>query len=389
MSMWERIGVMLHKEFYQVWREPRMRLLLFLPPLIQLVVFGYAVTLDVDMARIGWFDMDRTPESRALRARFEGSGRFRVTAIAESEDDVQRLLDRSEVHAVVGVLPHFARDLAERRTAQVQVLLDGTNSNTASLVSAYAAQVIDDYARDVSPAQPKNDQTINLMIRGPGIAPRRALGQVASGTRVWFNPDLRSRNYFVPGVAANILLMVTLMLTAQAIIREKEIGTMEQLMVTPLRPIELMLGKTIPFAIVGMVNMVMVTVAALVIFHIPFRGNFLLLMFCALLFLMTALGAGLYLSTISHTQQQANMGSFFFTTPAFMLSGFVFPIRNMPVSVQYLTLANPLRYFMAIVRGVFIKGVGVTVLWPQMLVLTAYGVIVLTLSAVRFHKTLD
>ena len=387
--MWERIGVMLHKEFYQVWREPRMRLLLFLPPLIQLVVFGYAVTLDVDMARIGWMDMDHTPESRALRARFEGSGRFKVTAIAQNEADVQRLLDRSEVHAVVAVLPHFARDLAQRRTAQVQVLLDGTNSNTASLVSAYAAQVIDDYARDVSPVQPKNDQTINLMIRGPGMPPHRALGQVASGTRVWFNPDLRSRNYFVPGVAANILLMVTLMLTAQAIIREKEIGTMEQLMVTPLRPIELMLCKTIPFALVGMVNMVIVTVAALVIFRIPFRGNFLLLMFCAMLFLMTALGAGLFLSTISHTQQQANMGSFFFTTPAFMLSGFVFPIRNMPLFVQYLTFLNPLRYFMTIVRGVFIKGVGVTVLWPQMLVLTAYGVIVLTLSAVRFHKTLD
>ena len=240
--MWERIGVMLRKEFFQVWREPRMRFLLFLPPLIQLVVFGYAVTLDVDHARIGWMDMDHTPESRALRARFEGSGRFDVTAIAENEQDVQRLLDRSEVHAVVAVLPGFARDLAQRRTAQVQVLLDGTNSNTASLVSAYAGQVINEFAADVSPAQRKNQQTINLMIRGPGMPVRRALGQVSSGTRVWFNPDLRSRNYFVPGVAANILLMVTLMLTAQAIIREKEIGTMEQLMVTPLRPIELMLG---------------------------------------------------------------------------------------------------------------------------------------------------
>ena len=379
--MWERIGVMLRKEFFQVWREPRMRMLLFLPPLIQLVVFGYAVTLDVDNARIGWMDMDHTPESRALEARFQGSGRFQVTAIAESEQDVQRLLDRSEVHAVVRVLPGFARDLAQRRTAQVQVLLDGTNSNTASLVSAYAGQVINDFATDVSPAQRKNQQTINLVIRGPGLA--------ASDTRVWFNPDLRSRNYFVPGVAANILLMVTLMLTAQAIIREKEIGTMEQLMVTPLRPIELMLGKTIPFAIVGMVNMVIVTLAAMLIFHIPFRGNFLLLMFCAALFLMTALGAGLFLSTISRTQQQANMGSFFFTTPAFMLSGFTFPIRNMPVAVQYLTYLNPLRYFMEIVRGVFIKGVGVTVLWPQMLVLTVFGATVLTLSALRFHKTLD
>jgi ABC-2 type transport system permease protein len=387
--MWERIGVMLHKEFFQVWREPRMRMLLFLPPLIQLIVFGYAVTLDVDNARIGWIDMDRTPESRALRARFEGSGRFQVTAIANNEQDVQNLLDRSKVHAVVGVLPGFARDLAQRRTAQVQVLLDGTNSNTASLVSAYAGQVIDDFAADVSPAQAKNRQSINLMIRGPGQPVGQRLAQVASGTRVWFNPDLRSRNYFVPGVAANILLMVTLMLTAQAIIREKEIGTMEQLMVTPLRPIELMLGKTIPFAIVGMINMVIVTLAAIMIFRIPFRGNFLLLLFCAALFLMTALGAGLFLSTISRTQQQANMGSFFFTTPAFMLSGFTFPIRNMPPVVQYLTYLNPLRYFMEIVRGVFIKGVGVAVLWPQMLVLTFFGVTVLTLSAVRFHKTLD
>ena len=387
--MWERIGVMLRKEFFQVWREPRMRFLLFLPPLIQLVVFGYAVTLDVDHARIGWRDMDHTPESRALRARFEGSGRFDVTAIAENEQDVQRLIDRSEVHAVVAVLPGFASDLAQRRTAQVQVLLDGTNSNTASLVSAYAGQVINEFAADVSPAQRKNQQTINLMIRGPGMPMRPALGQVTSGTRVWFNPDLRSRNYFVPGVVANIIMMVTLMLTALAIVREKEIGTMEQLMVTPLRPIELMLGKTIPFAVVGMVNMVMVTVAAILIFRIPFRGNFLLLMFCAALFLMTALGAGLFLSTISRTQQQANMGSFFFTTPSFMLSGFTFPIRNMPVAVQYLTYLNPLRYFMEIVRGVFIKGVGVTVLWPQMLVLTVFGATVLTLSAVRFHKTLD
>ena len=277
--MWERIGVMLRKEFYQVWREPRMRMLLFLPPLLQLIVFGYAVTLDVDNARIAWMDMDRTPESRALRARFEGSGRFQVTAIARNEQDVQRLLDRSEVHAVVGVLPGFARDLAQRRTAQVQVLLDGTNSNTASLVSAYAGQVIEDFSADVSPAQAKNRQTINLMIRGPGQPIGRPAAQVASGTRVWFNPDLRSRNYFVPGVAANILLMVTLMLTSQAIIREKEIGTMEQLMVTPLRPIELMLGKTIPFAIVGMINMVIVTVAAIMIFRIPFRGSFLVLLF--------------------------------------------------------------------------------------------------------------
>src|SRR5208283_3423419 len=174
-----------------------------------------------------------------------------------------------------------------------------------------------------------------------------------------------------------------------AIIREKEIGTMEQLMVTPMKPIELMLGKTIPFALIGLVDLVVVTAGALIIFRVPFRGSFAILLFSATIFLLTSLGAGLFLSTISHTQQQANMMSFFFSSPAFMLSGFNFPIRNMPLSVQYLTYLNPLRYFMEIVRGVFLKGVGVSVLWPQMVCLAVYGVVVLGLSAVRFHKTLD
>jgi ABC-2 type transport system permease protein len=386
--MRERIRVILRKEFIQALREPRMRFLLFMPPLIQLLVFGYAVTLDVDHARIAWMDMDRTPESRALLARFEGSGRFDVVATPRNEAETQSVLDRGQAHAVVRVLPGFARDLARGRATEVQVLLDGTNANTASLVSAYSQQVIAAFSNDVLTAQTKNKQTIKVEIRGSGMA-LNMLTPAAPESRVWFNPDLHSRNYFVPGVAANILLMVTLMLTSQAIIREKEIGTMEQLMVTPMRPIELMLGKTLPFAIVGMTNMLVITGGALLIFHVPFRGNFFLLMFCAMLFLMTSLGAGLFLSTISQTQQQANMGSFFFTTPAFMLSGFMFPIRNMPVAVQYFSYLNPLRYFMEIVRGIFLKGIGITVLWPQMLCLLVYGTAVLGLSAARFRKTLD
>jgi ABC-2 type transport system permease protein len=384
--MRERLRVILRKEFIQALREPRMRVLLFLPPLLQLVVFGYAVTLDVDHARIAWMDMDRTPESRALEARFEGSGRFDVVANPRSEQETQSLLDRGQVHAVVRVLPGFARDLARGRATEVQVLLDGTNSNTASLVSAYAGQVIAAYSNDVMTGQ--NQQTIKVEIRGPGVA-RNVLTPAAPESRVWFNPDLHSRNYFVPGVAANILLMVTLMLTSQAIIREKEIGTMEQLMVTPMRPIELMLGKTLPFALVGLINLLVIVGGALLIFHIPFRGNFFLLLFCAVLFLMTSLGAGLFLSTISQTQQQANMGSFFVTTPCFVLSGFMFPIRNMPPVVQYLAYLNPLRYFMEIVRGIFLKGVGITVLWPQMLCLFVYGSSILLFSAARFRKTLD
>jgi ABC-2 type transport system permease protein len=383
--MWERIFVILRKELLQALREPRMRILLFLPPIIQLIVFGFAVNLDVDHARIAWMDMDRTPASRSLRERFTGSGRFDIVSVPESEEDVQRTLDRGEAQAVVRIPLNFARDTARGRATEVQILIDGTNSNTASLVASYAGEIVAEYSVDLLERQ----QRVKVLTRSPGSPVSMATPQVTARSRVWFNPDLYSRNYFVPGVIANIIMMVTLMLTALSIVREKEIGTMEQLMVTPVRPIELMLGKTLPFALVGLMDVVLVTVAALLLFHIPLHGSFLLLLFCALLFLMTSLGAGLFLSTISHTQQQAMMGSFFFSTPAFMLSGFAFPIRNMPVVVQYLTYLNPIRYFIEIVRGIFLKGAGVDVLWPQMAALTVYGVTVLSLSAMRFQKKLD
>jgi ABC-2 type transport system permease protein len=206
---------------------------------------------------------------------------------------------------------------------------------------------------------------------------------------VWFNPDLLSRNYFVPGVVVNIVTLVSMMLTAMAIVREKEIGTLEQLMVTPVRPIELMLGKTLPFGVAGLIQVAFVTTAALVVFHIPLRGSVALLFCAAVVYLMTTLGVGLFVSTISQTQQQAVMGSFFFFTPAFMLSGFAFPIRNMPLPVQILSYLDPVRYFMTIVRGIFLKGTGFAVLWPQFAALFLYGTLVLGASAMRFHKRLD
>ena len=383
--MWERIGVMLRKEFIQALRDPRMRILLFVPPVVQLVVFGFAVNLDVDHARIAWTDMDRSPLSRDLRERFEGSGRFDVVAMPRNEEEAQQALDRGTAEAVVRVLPGFERDVRRGRQTEVQVLVDGTNSNTASLVSSYAADIIAGFSSDVMAGQ----QKVRVLTRSAGAAVNVSFPDVTARTRVWFNPDLYSRNYFVPGVVANIIMMVTLMLTALAIVREKEIGTMEQLMVTPIRPLELMLGKTLPFAVVGIVDLVLITAVALVLFHIPFRGSPLLLLACSVLFLMTTLGAGLFLSTISQTQQQAMMANFFFSMPAFMLSGFAFPIRNMPVVVQWLTYLNPLRYFMECVRGIFLKGVGASVLWPQMVCMAVYGVTVLGLSAARFHKKLD
>jgi ABC-2 type transport system permease protein len=385
--MWRRIREIIRKEFRQTLREPRMRMVLVGPPLVQLIVFGFAVNLDVEDCRLGWMDLDRTAESRALRAAFEGSPNFRVAATPVAEEEVRELMDHGSVQAVVRVLPGFGRDIDRGTTAQVQLLVDGTNSNTASVISGYASRVVAEFGNKLQERQ----QRARLVGRtaqagGPVNLDMPAL---QARSRVWFNEDLLSRNYFVPGVVVNIIALVTLMLTAMAIVREKEIGTMEQLMVTPIRPPELILGKTLPFALVGFLDVLLITGAALLVFRVPFRGSFLVLLGCAALFLMTTLGVGLFISTVSHTQQQAMMGSFFFFTPAFMLNGFAFPIRNMPEPVQYLTLLNPVRYFMEIVRGVFLKGVGAEVLWPQMLALLIIGVAILALSALRFRKRLD
>jgi ABC-2 type transport system permease protein len=310
-------------------------------------------------------------------------------ASPRSGEALQHLLDRGDAQVGVRVLPGFERDLKRGRSAGVQVLIEGTNSNTASLVSSYSSQIVSTYGAELSGHQAKARIASRSGSGSGSEAIAMQVPEVTAATRVWYNPDLRSRYYFVPGVLVNIIMIVTLMLTALAIVREKEIGTMEQLMVTPIRPIELMIGKTLPFALLGMVQVVLITGVALLVFRVPFRGNALVLAISAALFLMTTLGAGLFLSTISHTQQQAMMGMFFFTMPAFMLSGFAFPIANMPVAVQWLTYLNPVRYFMEIVRGLFLKGTGVEVLWPQMLALFIYGVSVLGLSTARFRKKLD
>ncbi len=385
--MRQRLRCIIRKEFIQAFRNPRMRALLVLPPLIQLLIFGYAVNLDVDSARIAWMDQDRTPASRDLRAEFEGSGRFVLAGAPQSDTEMRKMLDQGRVDAVIRVLPGFARDIQRGRTTSVQVLLDGTNSNTASLVSSYASQTIARYSSEVSARQQEMKLVAGTEDAGGPLHP--AVPQIVARSRVWFNPDLLSRNYFIPGVIANIITIVTLSLTAMAIVREKEIGTMEQLMVTPIRPAELILGKTLPFVLVGLFDMLLVMGAALLLFHIPFRGSFGLLVISTLLFLLTTLGAGLFISTLSKTQAQASMATGLFFQPFFMLSGFTFPIRNMPQLAQWLTFVNPVRYFMEIVRGIFLQGAGFEALWPQIAALGLFGVIILWLSVLRFHKQLE
>lgn len=387
MTMWGRIREIMRKEFRQVLREPRMRVLLFLPPLIQLTLFGYAVNLDVERGRIAWMDLDRTPTSRELRAVLEGSPHFQIVAAPASDADVHRLLDQGRVQAVVRVLPGFARDLQRGQVTAVQILVDGTNSNTAAILSGYLQEALSDYAARHLAEQQRRRLVAATLAAGTPIY--RTVPVISLRSRVWFNPELKSRNYFVPGVVVNIIAIITLVLTAMAVVREKEIGTMEQLLVTPIRPVELILGKTLPFAVVGLIEVILVTTAALAIFHIPFRGSGLLLLGCSILFLFTTLGIGLFISTVSRTQQQAMMSSFFFFAPAFMLSGFAFPIRNMPEIVQHLTYLNPVRYFIEIVRGIFLKGTGIAILWPQMVALGVFGVLILTASVLRFHRRLD
>jgi len=383
--MRERILAIIRKELSQMFRNRRTRLFLFIPPMFQLIIFGYAVNLDVDNLRMAWMDMDQTPQSRDLLASFQGSGRFLLTALPQSEKDIQNVLDRGEAQVVVRVMPGFGRDILLGRPTAAQILVDGTNSNTASLASAYTSQLIASYSARLAPAQLRS----KMMARAGMGAVNLKTPHIVDSARVWFNPDLKSRNYFVPGVICNLIMVVTVMLTAMAIVREKEIGTMEQLMVTPIRPMELMIGKMVPAAIVGLMDLVLMTTAALLLFSIPFRGNPLVLLMSAALFLLTSLGMGLFISTIANTQQQAIMSSSLIAIPTFMLSGFAYPIRNMPIAVQYFTYLNPLRYLIEIVRGIFLKGTGIPVLWPQMLTLLVYGMIVMGLSASSFRKKLD
>ena len=385
--MWERIRVIAIKEFRQALREPRMRLVLFVPPVLQLILFGFAVNLDISSAHLAWMDLDQTSASTHLRAAFDASPTFIVSRMIANEQEVKEVLDRGEVMAVVRVLPGFGKEVNRGQTTGVQVLVDGTNSNTASLVGTYASQIVGHFAGEALQQQQRK-RLVAMTLASGGPAELR-VPTLDVRQRVWFNPDLRSRNYFVPGVLVNIVALVTVMLTAMSIVREKEIGTMEQLMVSPIRPLELMLGKTLPFALVGMLQVAVMTALALAVFQVPFRGSFLTLLVCTALFLMTTLGAGLFISTISNTQQQALMTFFFMFMPMFLLSGFSFPINSMPTSVQWLTYLNPIRYFMEIIRGIFLRGTGPSILWPQMVALSVFGVAIFSGSALRFRKKLD
>jgi len=369
--MFERIRQMIIKEFIQVFRDRRMKAIIFVVPLIQLMIFGYAVTMDVNNIPTAVYDLDKSYESRELLRRLESSGYFDILYFVESPEAIKELLDKGKVITAIQMDRGFSADIKKGIKTEVQVLLDGTDSNTATIAMNYASRVVAKYAADIGRKH---------LSSSPALLDVR--------TRAWYNPDLKSRNYNVPGVIALMIMLICILLTSMAIVREREIGTMEQLMVTPIKPVEFILGKTIPFALIGFFDMFLVAVVGLSWFNIPIRGSIPLLTLSTAIYLLSVLGIGLFISTISKTQQQALMATFLFFAPAVLLSGFMFPIENMPEIIQYGTYLNPLRYFLVILRGIFLKGNGINILWPQMAALLALGTTVITISSLRFKKRL-
>jgi ABC-2 type transport system permease protein len=375
--MFDRLKAVIVKEFRQTFRDPRMKTMIFVAPLIQTIIFGYAATTDVNHVPTAIYDLDNTKQSRDLIRAFTSSGHFTVRRYIYNDRHQRELIDESIVSTVIRINRGFARDVLGNRNAQVQIIVDGTDSNISAVVLGYAARIIESYSRGLS------TQRIEAVVKLVGSLP-----SVDLRTRAWFNENLLSRNFYMPGVIALIVSLMSLILTSMAIVREKEIGTMEQLIVSPLTPVELIIGKLVPFAFIALIEAAFVTSVGVLWFHIPIRGNLLVLVVSTLIYLLVSLSVGLLISTISSTQQQAMMSTFLFFLPANLLSGFIFPIQDMPAIVRFITIFNPLRYFMVILRGIFLKGVGITVLWPQILVLLIMGLAILTISSLRFYKSL-
>jgi ABC-2 type transport system permease protein len=369
-----RVRELVRKEFIQLFRDRKNRPLLVIAPLIQLLVFGYVVTTDVRDVRVAWLDQCRTLESRSLADSLDANRTFRITHRVDHPEAIERILLAREADLGVKVPPDFSERIRRRSTASIQILADGSMSNMASVRIAYTRSILDAF---------------NSRLLEDLYPERMEYGRIDARLRTWYNPNLDSRNFYVPGIVAFLIMLTSLLFTSMAIIREKEGGTIEQLIVTPMKPFELILGKTIPYILISVTQMVAVAVFALAWFSIPLEGSVPLLFAATLVFLLSTLGVGLFISTVSATQQQAMMTTFFFVLPFFMLSGFVFPISNMPGPVQVLTYLNPLRYFLTIVRGIFLKGVGFQILWPQFAALAAIGGVVFWGAVKRFGKRMD
>ncbi|NYH20994.1 ABC transporter permease [Paraburkholderia bryophila] len=376
--MFDRLQVMLMKEFLELKRDRWAMFRLIVPLLLQVVVYGYAATFTVNHVSLAVLDLDHSQASRNLVSHFAATGRFHVVDHAGSERALTHDIDSGDASVAIVIHAGFSQYLYNGRSAPLQVIVDGTNSNTALIALGYINQIV---------AQFQSDQVKDAWPESAGAAP--AAVTVALRERPWYNDTIDDRWFFIPGVVGTLTLMQVVSLTAFAVVREREIGTLEQIMVSPIRPIEFILGKTVPFFLIGLADVALVTAVGVGWFHVPFVGNPLVMLAGASLFLLAALGLGLLLSTFSRTQQQAFALNFFLINPLFILSGFAFPIAAMPKIMQWITLFNPLRYFLVVLRSVFLKAVGFDVLWPQFAAMGLLGAIMLGISVLRFRKSLD
>lgn len=374
-----RIRGMLIKEFIQVFRDKRSRFLLFGPPVIQMLVFGYAATLEIRHVPTAIVDFDNSQASRDLISHFAASPYFNVRARLNDRRQVGDLIDRGEVIIALQINSGFSQNLYKGQLAHLQVIVDSSNSNTALIAVGYVNQIANRFSENYETERVQ--RTTPLMLA--------QLPRVVLERRPWYNTDLDSQWFFVTGVIGNLVLVMVVTLTAFAIVREREIGTLEQIMVTPIGRWEFILGKTVPFFLIGLLDTVFISLVGTLWFGVPFRGSIGVLALGAVLFILCMLGIGLFISTISTTQQQAMVSGFFFNMPAIVFSGFGTPISSMPEVLQWFTYADPLRYFLDVLRGVYLKGVGLEVLWPQFVALGGLGIIMLSVSVFRFQKSLD
>lgn len=371
------------KEFRQILRDNRMKMMLFGAPVLMLVIFGYAVNTDVVNIRMAVLDSSRSSESRSLLERFTASGYFVYYTNAESPDMGAAALDRGDVDMFINIPYDFSRNLKKGKQAAVQIIVDGSDSSRSSVILAYISQITNDYSERFL------EKSVMLTMRNRGTGTVISAGGVMLNERTLFNPELKSRNFFLPGVLGLLVALITIMMTSMSVVKERESGTIEQIIVSPIKPLEFVTGKTLPFAIVGFVDIVVIAFITIVWFRVPFNGSFILMLLCGGFYIICTLGVGLYISTISQTQQQAMLSTFLFFIPSIILSGFIFPIYAMPPVFRIITLVNPMRYFIDITRGIFLKGVGVTVLWESILALGFLSVIFLALSVRRVNRRFE
>jgi ABC-2 type transport system permease protein len=392
------------KELFQLRNDRRMIPALVAGPLIQLLALGYAANTDVNRIPTLLVDQDRTPASRALVDRFTGSGYFTLAGAVPTAGEVEPWLVDGRAQVALVIPGRYGEDVAAGRAPKVQVLADGTDANSAVVGLGYASRILAQVGAELarqrtaaplsSPpsAAPPSSPAPLPSTSSPPAVPRAATagGAVELVPRVWYNPDLKSRWFYVPAVLAMVLMLVTLIMPSMAVVREKELGTMEQIIVTPLAPWQLIVGKLLPFAVIGLIDLLLVTGVARWVFGVPLRGSLAVLVLLTLLYLLSTLGLGLLVSTAVNTQQQAMMFSAFAVmVPMIYLSGLLFPIENMPRGIQLATYVVPVRYYANVVRGVFLRGSGLAVLWPDALAMLGIGATLLTLASLRFRKSLD